>query len=343
MTKLSKTTGLITLAATLALASCKGEVNTDIVKDAVETETAGLSYELTGTPRERMAQSMKLAQESKGEGAPSMWKLSDDDTNIYLFGTVHLLPEGLDWRTDKFDAVISEMDTLYVEADIESPEALQKLQTAVMQAAVYTDGSTLSESLGDNLSKVGEAFKQFGVPEASIEPMMAQMNGVKPWAIGLELVNGQLASFGYNMESGVEKILLSEASAAGKPVKFMEEGAVQIAAISGGTNAEQTEALVFQLDTMDTAKKQLDLLVAEWIDGDENGIGVMMANPEASLSQGAYDRLLVNRNSNWIPVIEGILDDPGTKLVAVGAGHLAGPDSVVTMLESKGYKVEVVQ
>ena len=69
----------------------------------------------------------------------------------------------------------------------------------------------------------------------------------------------------------------------------------------------------------------------------------MAANPSAMVSRGAYDRLLTNRNAKWVPQIEAMLDAPGTKLVAVGAGHLAGPDSVIKMLRDKGYTVEVVQ
>jgi len=29
---------------------------------------------------------------------PAMWQVSDRDTSIYLFGTVHLLPPGTQWR-----------------------------------------------------------------------------------------------------------------------------------------------------------------------------------------------------------------------------------------------------
>ena len=56
-----------------------------------------------------------------------------------------------------------------------------------------------------------------------------------------------------------------------------------------------------------------------------------------------YDALFLNRNTNWVPQIEAMLDEPGNVLIAVGAGHLAGPDSVITMLESKGHTLTRVQ
>jgi len=290
-----------------------------------------------------MEKGTELAKNSKGEGVPSMWKLSDEDTDVYIFGTFHLLPDGVDWRTEKFDAVVGEMNALYVEADVESPEAMQQLQTAAMQASMFTDGKTLSAAMGDDIVRVGDAFMSLGVPEESVGPMLQQMDVVKPWAIGLNLVQMQIGSFGYNVESGVEKVLLGDAAAREIPVKYLETGAVQIAAISGGSDDEQAKSLKLQLDTMDTSKEQLELLLNEWTDGDEIGLGYLMANPSMNVTEDAYNRMFLDRNTAWIPKIEAILDDPGTKLVAVGAGHMAGPDSVITLLEANGHKVEVVQ
>ena len=84
----------------------------------------------------------------------------------------------------------------------------------------------------------------------------------------------------------------------------------------------------------------LDLLVDEWADGDEAGIGALMANPEMLGSQPIYDVMMTDRNARWVPQITAMLEEPGTVLIAVGAGHLAGEDSVVEMLRDAGYTVE---
>jgi uncharacterized protein YbaP (TraB family) len=55
------------------------------------------------------------------------------------------------------------------------------------------------------------------------------------------------------------------------------------------------------------------------------------------------DALLLQRNANWAKWVKGRLDRPGTVLVAVGAGHLAGDQSVVSLLEHQGLKVTRVQ
>lgn len=343
-TKITRT-GLITLAAALALAGCKdGEKSGTAVKEGVSKSAEVVQkVDLSGTPIERMEKAIAFAKESKGEGVPSMWKMSDEDTDIYIFGTIHLLPDGVDWRTEKFDAVLEDMDALYVEADIESPEAVQKLGAAMMQASVNTEGSTLSELLGEDHAKLGTIFSGFGVPEDNLEQALAQLESLQPWMVGMNVGLTQIQQLGYNPESGVESVLLAKAKDKGVNVGFMEDGVVQINAFSAGTMEEQADALKMQLATFDRTKDQMDALLGEWADGDENGIGIMLANSEIAASENAYNLLLKDRNIAWIPNIEAILDDPGTKLVAVGAAHLAGPDSVITMLEANGHKVEVVQ
>src|SRR5688572_19600100 len=59
------------------------------------------------------------------QAKPAMWMVSDRDTNIYLFGTVHLLPPGTQWRTSKFEQVANDAGTLVVETiiDEKNPQA----------------------------------------------------------------------------------------------------------------------------------------------------------------------------------------------------------------------------
>ena len=40
------------------------------------------------------------------EAKPAMWKLSDPDTTIYLFGTLHVQPSDLKWRTARVDKTV---------------------------------------------------------------------------------------------------------------------------------------------------------------------------------------------------------------------------------------------
>jgi uncharacterized protein YbaP (TraB family) len=89
-------------------------------------------------------------------------------------------------------------------------------------------------------------------------------------------------------------------------------------------------------------KKELDGMVSAWSSGDVKAISRTF-NDELKGSQDLKTNLLVRRNANWAKWVKGRLDQPGTVLVAVGAGHLAGEQSVQTMLEQQGVNVTRVQ
>ena len=120
---------------------------------------------------------------------------------------------------------------------------------------------------------------------------------------------------------------------------FLETAEDQMNALAGGTLEEQIDGLVFGAQTLDLGPQMLGALVDEWADGDVAGLGAIMADPNSIGGDAAYERLLVERNENWIPQIKAMLDAPGTVVIAVGAAHLAGPDSVVNMLRAEGLEV----
>lgn len=287
------------------------------------------------SPIEMMEAAIATAKASSGDGDPAMWLLSDEDTNVYMFGTVHILPDGIDWRTAKFDEVLAGADTLVLEVDM-GPETQQAAAAAMMQYAMNEEGETLTSLLGDDADVVGEAFDKLGVP-------MESLDGFKPWMGTATLQMMSLMNDGYNEESGIEYILMKDAKTQGLEMGYLETIEEQLEFIAGGTMESQVDALVFTAQTMDLGKDVMDTIVDEWADGDIAGMGAIIGSPNSLGGQDVYDRLLIERNTNWVPQLEAMLDTPGTVLVAVGAGHLAGPDSVITMLENKGHAVKVVQ
>ncbi|MGZ8282937.1 MAG: TraB/GumN family protein [Allosphingosinicella sp.] len=54
---------------------------------------------------------------------PAIWLLADADTRIYLFGTIHILPPDLRWRSPEFDRIVAESDELVMEIGEDPAEA----------------------------------------------------------------------------------------------------------------------------------------------------------------------------------------------------------------------------
>ena len=298
----------------------------------------------TSSREDRVAEAMKefevaidKAKATNGPGAPAMWQLADEDTSIHIFGTVHVLKPDVEWRTEAFNEAFNAADTLVFEIDLHSPEGQQAVGRAMLSAGMWQDGQSLSEVLSaEDLAIVKEAVKKLGVPMNSLEP-------VEPWFAALNIANAQWMKDGFDPNSGVEMVLVKEAKSQDKSFDFLETAELQAGVFDGLEMETQVSMLVETAMTLDFSGPMLDTLTEEWADGDVEGLGIIAANPDMPGDREFYDALFLNRNTNWVPQIEAMLDEPGNVLIAVGAGHLAGPDSVITMLESKGHTLTRVQ
>lgn len=300
----------------------------------------GASPEDTSRPtleemRADYAEALAKAQATQGPGSPALWKMGDKDTTIYIFGTVHLLRPGLDWRYPAFDAALEASDTVVFEVDMESPEAQSQLMTDFVQRGMFQDGRTLRSVLNAD----DEALIEKGMQSMSI-PLDA-FNAFEPWMAAINLSAMKMVSDGFDPEAGVEKVITREAKADGKAFAYLEQIKDQADAFDLLPEEAQIEMLYGTALGLEDSTQMLDHMVDEWVDGDLEGMGVMAGESDgAGFSDALYDAILVKRNRNWIPVIEAMLDDPGTIMIAAGSAHFAGPDSVILMLEDKGYTVE---
>ncbi len=274
------------------------------------------------------------AKATNGDGSPAMWTLADEDTTIYLFGTVHLLRPELEWRTPAFETAFASADKIVFEVDMKSEEAQSKIMTDFIGRGMYQDGRTLREALPDNKEPaISAALDSVGLP-------LDAVNVMEPWMVFANMGVMKLTNEGYDTNSGVEMVLEAEGATAGKSFGFLETISRQADAFDLLPEDVQVEMLYESALTLDESPQMLDLLVDEWADGDIAGIEALVANPDgAGMGKVAYDALLTKRNQDWVPQIEAMLDEPGTVFIAVGAGHLAGPDSVIKMLRDNGLEV----
>ena len=328
--------GVSVLGLGLTLAACGGTVSTD--SEQAES-TFEVSSEIERPTKDSLLgefeTALDAAQATNGPGAPVMWRLGDDDTQIHIFGTVHLLRPELEWRTEAFDKALAEADKIVFEVDMKSPEAQRAITTDFLARGMFQDGRTLAAVLSEeDETVVASAFNSVGVP-------FEAMNTFEPWMASVNLGVMKLVADGYDPNSGVESVIEAEAIEAGKDFGFLETISQQADAFDLLDEADQISMLYESALMLDESPKMLDQLVDEWADGDIAGIAALVASPDGvGFSETVYESLLVERNRKWVPQIESMLAEPGSVLIAVGAGHLAGPDSVITMLRDKGYEIE---
>ncbi|KPP80591.1 MAG: hypothetical protein HLUCCA04_13140 [Oceanicaulis sp. HLUCCA04] len=267
------------------------------------------------------------------EASPALWTIEADGATVHLFGTFHLLPDALDWRSDAVEAAFAEAGTAWFEADVLSPDAQAQMQALIPQLGLNPQGVTLSSLLGDDTYAAFEAqTAELGIPAGNFEP-------VQPWLAGVTLGALQLQSLGFNPATGVEAVLSAEADAAGKQLDYLETAEDQLRMLSGLSMDTQIEWLRVSLAEMSDLDSEMDRMVTAWATGDMDTLDSQVNGSIRDASEELYEAIMVARNRDWIPQIEAMIEAGGTHFVAVGAGHMPGDEGVVELLRARGYTV----
>lgn len=266
---------------------------------------------------------------------PALWKVSDADTTIYLFGTFHALPPGYAWEDAALKDAFDHADQLIVETLVGDPQSMGQLLFRLGTPA--TPLPPLLERVPHrHRAELAALIKRSGLP-------MAMFDRLETWAAGFLLVQPMMADLGVSGGEGVEEVLKARFAARQRPIGELETVEQQLGFIDGLDEQDQRAFLEGFVDKASDVRKEFAGMLAAWARGDEKAIADTF-DKELKASPGLRDALLVRRNANWAAEIRAKLDStPGTILIAVGAGHLAGPDSVQKMLEARGLVVTRVQ
>ena len=253
---------------------------------------------------------------------PALWVVKDADTTIYLFGTVHVLKPGLSWFDEAVKAAFDKSDELVLEM-LEPDTAT--MQGLIMKTALNPAGPTLTEKLpADKREAYAKAMTDVGVPAAALDRF-------DPWFAAVTLSLAGLPKLGYNPESGAERTLSAAAKAANKQIVGLETAEQQLGYFDNLPEPLQVKFLVSTVDDYPKMAAELDKMIASWSAGDPETLGKTM-NEELADTPELAKVLLADRNARWADWIEQRLQKPGTVFVAVGAGHLAGAESVQAQL-----------
>ena len=105
-------------------------------------------------------------------------------------------------------------------------------------------------------------------------------------------------------------------------------------------DGDEDAFVIHSLQELKTIKQQFELLISSWRRGDTGKLAELLAIEFKTGQPKLYRKLIVDRNRNWLPVIEAAQKTPKTRFYLVGVGHLVGPDGIIAALKKKGYKVD---
>jgi uncharacterized protein len=264
---------------------------------------------------------------------PALWVVKDKDTTIYLFGTIHVLKPNIIW----FDGGVKKAYDASAEVIFEIIEPDGAIaQKMVLDRAIDKDGPPLSKKLPpETATAYTKVLESLGIPATAFET-------IEPWFVTNTLTVLSMQKLGYNPENGVDKQLAIAAKRDGKALGELESITFQLDLFDTMPEAQQITLLAETVKELPEGDKTIKAMVDNWAKGQPDILASQMNAEMASMPE-LKKLLLTDRNIQWARWIEKRMEKPGTLFIAVGAGHLAGPESVQALLKARHIKAKRIK
>jgi uncharacterized protein YbaP (TraB family) len=266
--------------------------------------------------------------------APALWKVSDGDSEIYLFAAAPFLPAGGAWRSRAVATAIDRSETIVFEAPSADPDARAAAEKIFQDAGRYADGKTLPAALGSaGAAGLATAATALGVDAAAFDAL-------KPWAAFVVLSAEFDHKRGADPAAGVEMGVLVEAIGRQRPVRFLDtvDGALRV--LTEMPEEDQRALLAFFLADWPRQDAEAPATYELWRSGDADSLAAQTQLPLKAAAPGAYERLISARADLLAGRIGALLDFPDEAFVCLGAALIVGPDGVAAGLAERGFAVE---
>ena len=277
-----------------------------------------------------LAAALAVSLAAPVQAEPRVWVVRDADSEMLIFGSVHVLPPGLSWRPAALDAALRSAEDLWFELPV---DAATERETARLGAnlGVLPLGQSLFGLLTPaDAAKLSRLAQVYGIDRMTL-------GRLKPWLAEVALASALYGKFGAVAEHGVEASVSATAPATLRR-RALETPAQQLSLFDQTPLADQITSLRETMDELDQDPGRFRALIDAWIDGDMAGLeretlSLRKASPDL------FRRLITERNATWTRTLDARLKGRGRTVVVVGAGHLVGEDGLPTRLRALGYSV----
>ncbi len=273
-----------------------------------------------------------LLAATAAQAKPPVWIVRDADSELVLFGSVHVLPPGLDWRPQAFEQAVKSADDVWFELPIDPATEAETLRLAARKGALRPDQSLfrmLPPATSQQMLRVARAY--------GADP--AVLDRLEPWLAEVALSGAAFRRAGADGQDGVEKAVAAEVPPNARRRAF-ETPAEQIDLLAGGPWADQVASLAQTLKEMEDKPDEFARLVSAWMSGDLTALDREALAPIRKASPALFRRLVADRNARWTQILDERLKGHGRTVVVVGMGHLIGPGGLPARLRALGYQVE---
>jgi uncharacterized protein len=269
----------------------------------------------------------------QARGQPAMWTVHGPRGEVVLFGSVHLLPEGLNWRPPALDRALVGADDLWFELPLSQTTDDDARRLSLRRSALPP-----GDSLWAHLTFAQHARVEHAAALVGIAP--AALTRLQPWMAEVSLSLAGDAHAGAVATEGVEARLQADAPPTARR-HALETVRQQIGFLAGASLGDQVASLDETAREMTADPDLYKRIVRDWMAGDLAALQHDALDPMAAVAPASYRRLIIERNARWARLLARVArNQPGVTVVVVGAGHLVGPAGVPSLLRARGFRVE---
>jgi len=260
---------------------------------------------------------------------PAIWLVTDDDSRLYLYGTLHIIPAGLDWQRDDMWNAFMSAGTVWFETPSDNATRIR------------TDALTRSRGflpLGERLS---DGFDDYETRLLEVAALSADipydfLDTLQPWLASELLTVAAAEKANLSSRISADEALKSRARRTAKFTAYLDTPDQQFALSADAPRDTQLATLRSTLERYNRIAPELEAIATEWVKGDADTLATRLA---ASITGATRQTLMTDRNARWADTLTNWMQGPGTGFAAVGIGHLVGEDSLPDMLSERGFTV----
>ena len=273
-----------------------------------------------------------LSAAPNAQSKSCLWRVESDRQTVYIQGSLHLLKPSEYPLPKAIEDAFAASEILVLEVDLATAED-PAAQAMVLSKGILPAEQKLSDFL--NYRTRQRLAKRLGELGISIDAF----ERFKPWFVVIAMTEAKLRELGFSAHHGVDWHFFRRARKRRMPIEGLETLEFQLSLFDRMSKAQQSALVEQTLRDLDTIEKQLNVIVGAWRTGDLEKLEETLLDSFSELPD-LEAALITRRNKAWMTQIEKLLKGKKTAMVVVGAGHLPGPDGLLDLLRSRGFRVE---
>ena len=265
-----------------------------------------------------------------------VFKVSKDDSSVFIGGTIHLLSPQDYPLPDGFYQAFDESAKVFFEVDgskLQDPN----VQAQMASMMTLTNGQTLQTTLNE------ETYSALSVFITDRQLPIQAFSQFTPAGVSISLTIFELQRLGLgNPESGVDHFFETKANQNdAKSTGYLETVDEQIGFLGSLNEVDPNTLIKSSLEDLATLQASWKKGVAAWRRGDMSVMAKELGGDKMKAQfPSIHKTLLTDRNERWLSDIYTMFETPEIELILVGAMHLVGDDGLIELLRAQGYVVE---